>query len=300
MPCSPLPFALREGAVAGTGRWMAKSPCTAGSCSCPEGLTYCLPVLADVLRFAPWRGAAADQQPLRHSRAGRGAGRHLNQHMALVVAPLVGFDTQCRRLGMGRSQLRLPPRPAGRPGWSVLRSRCSRSSPAGGVVDARGCDLHRRRHPFPLRCPRERMTARKRYWLMKSGTDAFSIDDLPRSRSNPGTGCALPGAQLHARWHAGGRRHPVLPLQYQGAGHRRPGHGGQHGLSGRHPFDPKSTTTTPRARARTRAGCWWTWPSTASSQQVIALDEIKLHAEELGEGFSRWLPGRATARRCSR
>ncbi|MGO4778502.1 EVE domain-containing protein, partial [Lysobacter sp. 2RAB21] len=64
--------------------------------------------------------------------------------------------------------------------------------------------MHRSRHPgLPLRAVRltfprcrprrirtepPRMTARRRYWLMKSEPDAFSIDDLERVRTEPWNG----------------------------------------------------------------------------------------------------------------
>ena len=99
-----LPFAPTDGHVAGywaldgeiaLHRWQMRLPGTA---------TYCLPVLAgDTLRFAPWRPG----QPLTANRYGIpepdvAIGDTLAPaQMALVVAPLVGFDAQGRRLGMG-------------------------------------------------------------------------------------------------------------------------------------------------------------------------------------------------------
>lgn len=99
-----LPFAPTDGHVAGywaldgeiaLHRWQMRLPDTA---------TYCLPVLAgDTLRFAPWRPG----QPLTANRYGIpepdvAIGDTLAPaQMALVVAPLVGFDAQGRRLGMG-------------------------------------------------------------------------------------------------------------------------------------------------------------------------------------------------------
>lgn len=99
-----LPFAPTDGHVAGywaldgeiaLHRWQMRLPHTA---------TYCLPVLAgDTLRFAPWRPG----QPLTANRYGIpepdvAIGDTLAPtQMALVVAPLVGFDAQGRRLGMG-------------------------------------------------------------------------------------------------------------------------------------------------------------------------------------------------------
>jgi 5-formyltetrahydrofolate cyclo-ligase len=99
-----LPFAPAHGHVAGywaldgeiaLHRWQMRLPATA---------TYCLPVLAgDTLRFAPWRPG----QALTANRFGIPEpdlaldDTLAPAQMTLVVAPLVGFDTQCRRLGMG-------------------------------------------------------------------------------------------------------------------------------------------------------------------------------------------------------
>ena len=70
----------------------------------PAGLVYCLPVLhGDALRFAPWRAG----DPLVTNRYGIPEpdiepASALDAHaMALVVTPLVGFDAQGHRLGMG-------------------------------------------------------------------------------------------------------------------------------------------------------------------------------------------------------
>jgi 5-formyltetrahydrofolate cyclo-ligase len=99
-----LPFAPTHGHVAGywaldgeiaLHRWQMRLPDTA---------TYCLPVLAgETLRFAPWRPG----QPLTANRFGIPEpdialdDTLAPEQMTLVVAPLVGFDAQCRRLGMG-------------------------------------------------------------------------------------------------------------------------------------------------------------------------------------------------------
>ena len=71
----------------------------------PALLTYCLPVLHqdDRLRFAPWRVGA----PLTTNRYGipepdvPATALLEAAQMAMVVLPLVAFDAQCRRLGMG-------------------------------------------------------------------------------------------------------------------------------------------------------------------------------------------------------
>jgi 5-formyltetrahydrofolate cyclo-ligase len=70
----------------------------------PPGLVYCLPVLhGEELRFAPWRAGDAlvtnrfgiPEPDIAPSSALEPA------QMALVVMPLVGFDDQGHRLGMG-------------------------------------------------------------------------------------------------------------------------------------------------------------------------------------------------------
>ena len=71
----------------------------------PSTLSYCLPILHEDgrLRFAAWKPGSAlvtnrygIPEPDVHD------GQLLEpKHMALVVVPLVGFDTRCNRLGMG-------------------------------------------------------------------------------------------------------------------------------------------------------------------------------------------------------
>ena len=71
----------------------------------PAALTYCLPMLhADGrLRFSPWKPG----DPLVTNRHGipepdMAPDDALEpRDMALVVLPLVGFDSRCHRLGMG-------------------------------------------------------------------------------------------------------------------------------------------------------------------------------------------------------
>lgn len=99
-----LPFAPTHGPVAGYWALDGEIALHRWQMRLPDSLTYCLPVLSgEVLRFAPWRPG----QPLTANRYGIpepdvAAGDTLAaEQMALVVAPLVGFDPQCRRLGMG-------------------------------------------------------------------------------------------------------------------------------------------------------------------------------------------------------
>ncbi len=99
-----LPFAPQHGPVAGYWALDGEIALHRWQMRLPDTLTYCLPVLTgDVLRFAPWRPG----QPLTANRYGIpepdvGADDTLAaEQMSLVVAPLVGFDAQGRRLGMG-------------------------------------------------------------------------------------------------------------------------------------------------------------------------------------------------------
>lgn len=99
-----LPFTPTHGPVAGYWALDGEIALHRWQMRLPDTLTYCLPVLSgDVLRFAPWRPG----QPLTANRYGIpepdvAAGDTLAaEQMALVVAPLVGFDAQARRLGMG-------------------------------------------------------------------------------------------------------------------------------------------------------------------------------------------------------
>src|SRR5690606_1709542 len=71
----------------------------------PPALRYCLPLLhADgSLRFAPWKpGDALVTNRYGIPEPDIDPDRALSPHgMALVVLPLVGFDADCHRLGMG-------------------------------------------------------------------------------------------------------------------------------------------------------------------------------------------------------
>ncbi len=131
------------------------------------------------------------------------------------------------------------------------------------------------------------MTARKRYWLMKSEPDAFSIDDLERVGVEPWNGvrnyqarnfmrdgmqvgdgvlfyhsnCAVPGIVGIAK--VASRAYPD-PTQFDKKSDY---------------YDPKSTPEEPR----------WMLVDVAFGRKLkrtIALDEIKQHASALGEGFA--------------
>lgn len=99
-----LPFAPTQGHVAGYWAMDGEIALHRWQMQLPAGLTYCLPVLHEkTLRFAPWRPG----QALTANRFGIPEpdvaldDTLAPEQMALVVAPLVGFDTQGRRLGMG-------------------------------------------------------------------------------------------------------------------------------------------------------------------------------------------------------
>lgn len=99
-----LPFAPSAGAVAGYWSMDGEIGLHRWQLSLPAAVQYCLPVLhGDVLRFAPWRPG----QALKPNRYGipepdvEPASALDGREMALVVAPLVGFDARGNRLGMG-------------------------------------------------------------------------------------------------------------------------------------------------------------------------------------------------------
>jgi 5-formyltetrahydrofolate cyclo-ligase len=100
-----LPFAPLRGHVAGYWAVDGEIALHAWQLALPPEISYCLPVLgADArLRFAPWRPGA----PLATNRYGIPepdvAVESLLEPEALqlVVVPLVGFDNEGRRLGMG-------------------------------------------------------------------------------------------------------------------------------------------------------------------------------------------------------
>lgn len=99
-----LPFAPQRGHVAGYWAMDGEIALHRWQLTLPDTVTYCLPVLHDnVLRFAPWRPG----QALRQNRFGipepdlDPADTRDAAAMDLVVTPLVGFDAQGGRLGMG-------------------------------------------------------------------------------------------------------------------------------------------------------------------------------------------------------
>lgn len=100
-----LPFMPAKGHVAGYWAVDGEIALHAWQLRLPPALVYCLPVLHDDgrLRFAPWRPGA----PLTTNQHGipepdvEPPLLLAPEDMALVVAPLVAFDAQRQRLGMG-------------------------------------------------------------------------------------------------------------------------------------------------------------------------------------------------------
>ena len=160
-----LPFACRPpGFVAGYWAMDGEIALHVWQMRLPPRCTYCLPVLDDD-RAALCALAArrcAGHQPLRHSRTRRRRIRlrSMPQAMSLVVLPLVGFDANGQRLGMGggwydRSFAFRNQRPA--PPWLVGAGFAAQQVDAIAAEpwDVRaGCGLHRARTTLLLNpCP---------------------------------------------------------------------------------------------------------------------------------------------------
>lgn len=131
------------------------------------------------------------------------------------------------------------------------------------------------------------MTARKRYWLMKSEPDAFSIDDLKRVGQEPWNGVRNYQARNFMR---DGMKVGDGILFYH-SNTKVPGIVGLATVASEaYPddtqFDPKSDYYDPKA---TRETPRWLLVDVAFERKLratIPLDEIKLHADALGEGFA--------------
>ncbi|MBD7953750.1 EVE domain-containing protein [Stenotrophomonas sp. Sa5BUN4] len=130
------------------------------------------------------------------------------------------------------------------------------------------------------------MTARKRYWLMKSEPDAFSIDDLERVGTEPWNGVR----NYQARNFMRDGMHVGDGILFYHSNTKVPGIVGIATVaSAAYPddtqFDPESDYHDPKA---TREEPRWMLVDVdfeRKLERVIALDEIKLHADALGEGF---------------
>jgi len=130
------------------------------------------------------------------------------------------------------------------------------------------------------------MTARKRYWLMKSEPDAFSIDDLQRVGREPWNGVRNYQARNFMR---DGMKVGDGVMFYH-SNTKVPGIVGLATVASEaYPddtqFDPRSDYYDPKA---TREEPRWMLVDVAFERKLrdtISLDEIKLHADALGEGF---------------
>ncbi|MFT4247209.1 MAG: EVE domain-containing protein [Pseudomonas sp.] len=130
------------------------------------------------------------------------------------------------------------------------------------------------------------MTARKRYWLMKSEPDAFSIDDLQRVGTEPWNGVRNYQARNFMR---DGMQVGDGILFYH-SNTKVPGIVGTATVaSAAYPdptqFDPESDYHDPKATGEQPR---WYLVDVAFDRKLartIALDQIKQHTETLGEGF---------------
>ncbi|MDO7933144.1 EVE domain-containing protein [Xanthomonas euvesicatoria pv. eucalypti] len=131
------------------------------------------------------------------------------------------------------------------------------------------------------------MTARKRYWLMKSEPDTFSIDDLERVGTEPWNGVRNYQARNFMRdgmqvgdgvffYHSNCKVSGIVGIAKV--------------ASAAYPddtqFDPSSDYHDPKS---TREDPRWMLVDVAFERKLartISLDEIKQQADALGEGFA--------------
>ena len=130
------------------------------------------------------------------------------------------------------------------------------------------------------------MTPRRRYWLMKSEPDAFSIDDLARVGTEPWSGVRNYQARNHMRAMQVGDG-----VLFYHSSCDVPGIVGVATVASTpYPdptqFDPKSEYHDPKA---TREQPRWDLVDVAFERKLkrtIALNEIRDQADALGEGFA--------------
>ncbi len=131
------------------------------------------------------------------------------------------------------------------------------------------------------------MSTRKRYWMMKSEPDAFSIDDLERVGTEPWNGVRNYQARNFMR--DGMRVGDGVMIYHSNC--KVPGIAGLASVAsaaypdetqfdpGVYYYDPKATRETPR----------WFLVDVKFERKLkhlISLEEIKRHADALGEGFA--------------
>ena len=131
------------------------------------------------------------------------------------------------------------------------------------------------------------MSARRRYWLMKSEPDAFSIDALQEVGTEPWTGVR----NYQARNFMRNGMKPGDGVLFYHSNCKPPGIVGVATVASEaYPdstqFDPDSDYFDPKA---TREEPRWHMVDVAFERKLtrtITLDEIKQHAEQLGEEFA--------------
>ena len=130
------------------------------------------------------------------------------------------------------------------------------------------------------------MTSRKRYWLMKSEPDAFSIDDLQKVGIEPWNGVRNYQARNHMRqmqvgdgvlfYHSSCAIPAIVGIaKVASVAYPDPTQ-----------FDPKSDYFDAKS---TREEPRWSLVDVAFERKLkraIPLEEIKQHADALGEGFA--------------
>ncbi len=131
------------------------------------------------------------------------------------------------------------------------------------------------------------MSTRKRYWMMKSEPDAFSIDDLERVGTEPWNGVRNYQARNFMR--DGMRVGDGVMIYHSNC--KVPGITGLATVaSAAYPdstqFDPKSHYHDPKATPETPRWFLVDVAFERKLKRLIPLEEIKQHADALGEGFA--------------
>ena len=130
------------------------------------------------------------------------------------------------------------------------------------------------------------MTARKHYWLMKSEPDAFSIDDLKKVGTEPWNGVRNYQARNFMRAMQVGDG-----VLFYHSNCKEPGIVGTATVASvAYPdetqFNPKSDYHDPKS---TREDPRWSLVDVKFERKLsrtITLEEIKQHADDLGDGFA--------------
>ena len=131
------------------------------------------------------------------------------------------------------------------------------------------------------------MSPRKRYWLMKTEPDDFSIDDLERVGTEPWSGVRNYQARNFMREMQLGDGVLFYHSSTDVPGHRRHRRSRDRAPIRTRPSSTASrSTSTRKRRASIRAGRWSTSAFVRKLKRPIPLDEIRGHADALGEDFA--------------